>query len=150
MVLLLSDIEVWVFVTVIAVAPIATFTCSGLSSNPASSRSTRGRGIIDRVVVVDPALPFVPPHPAIRMQITATPRAAVGWRMCSSPIAAAPNRSARRDVPHDAAREDQWCSNAVDAYVKLTVFLDNDERYFLITIGGWSTTLSGSRIGPGW
>src|SRR5262249_21281913 len=23
---------------------------------------------------------------------------------------------------------------------------DNDERYFLITIGGWSTALSGSRI----
>jgi hypothetical protein len=31
------------------------------------------------------------------------------------PIAAVPNRSARRDVPHDAAREDQWCSNAADA-----------------------------------
>jgi hypothetical protein len=66
------------------------------------------------------------------------------------PIAAVPNRSARRDVPHDAAREDQWCSNAVDAYVKLTVFLDNGERYFLITTGGLSTALSGSRMGPGW
>jgi len=61
-----------------------------------------------------------------------------------------PNRSARRDVPHDAAREDQWCSNAADAYVKLTVFLDNGERYFLLTIGGLSTALSGSRMGPGW
>ena len=83
MVALLSDIDVWLFVIVIPTAPIATFTCSGLSSNPASSRSTRGRGIIDRVVVGDSALLFVP-HPAIRTQMTATARAAVGWRMCSS------------------------------------------------------------------
>ena len=63
MVALLSDIEVWVLVTVIAVAPIAAFSCSGLSSNPASSRSTTGRGIIDRVVVVDVTLPlFFPPE----------------------------------------------------------------------------------------
>ena len=40
----------------IPVAPIAASTCSGLSRNPASSRSTRGRGIIDWVVVVDWAL----------------------------------------------------------------------------------------------
>jgi hypothetical protein len=44
------------------------------------------------------------------------------------PIAAVPNRSARRDVPHDAAREYQWRSNAADADVKFTVFLDNGER----------------------
>ena len=66
MVALLSDIEAWLFVTVIPVAPIAAFTCSGLTSNPASSRSARGRGIIDRVVVVDSALPIVLPHPATR------------------------------------------------------------------------------------
>jgi hypothetical protein len=35
-------------------------------------------------VVVDPALPVVLPHPAIRTQMTATATAAVGWRMCSS------------------------------------------------------------------
>jgi len=106
MVALLSDIEVWVFVTVIAVAPIATFTCSGLSSNPASSRSTRGRGIIDRVVVVDPALPFVLPHPAIRTQMTATASAAVGLAHVFLPIPAVPNRSAWRDIRHSAAREE--------------------------------------------
>src|SRR5258707_15353258 len=38
----------------------------------------------------------------------------------------------------------KWCSNAADAYVKLTVFLGNDERCFLITIDGSSTALSGS------
>jgi hypothetical protein len=40
MVALLSDIAFWVLV--IAVAPTAAFTCSGLSSNPLNSRSTRG------------------------------------------------------------------------------------------------------------
>jgi hypothetical protein len=90
MVALLSDIAVWVSVTVIAVAPIAAFTCSGLSSNPGSSRATTGRGIIDGVVVGDSALPLVPPHPAIRTQMTATATAAVGWRMCSSPFQQCP------------------------------------------------------------
>ena len=90
MVALLSDIEVWVFVTVIPVAPIAALTCSGLSNNPANSRSTRGRGIIDRVVVVDSAFPILLPHPAIRTQMTATASAAVGWRMCSSPLRPCP------------------------------------------------------------
>jgi hypothetical protein len=60
------------------------------------------------------------------------------------PIAAVPNRSAWRDVPHNAAREDQWCKNAAGACVKLTVFLGNDERCFLITIGESTTALSGS------
>ena len=68
MVALLSDNAVWLFVTVISAVAIATFTCSGLSSNPASSRSTRGRGIIDRVVVGDSALPIVP-HPAVRTRM---------------------------------------------------------------------------------
>ena len=90
MVALLSDIEVWVFVTVIPVALMAAFTCSGLSGNPASSRLTRGRGIMDRVVVVDSALLIVLPHPAIRTQMTATASAAVGWRMCSSPLQPCP------------------------------------------------------------
>jgi hypothetical protein len=90
MVALLSDIEVWLFVTVIPAVAIATFTCSGLSSNPTSSRSTRGRGIIDRVVVVDSALPFELPHPEIRTQMTATASAAVGWRICSSPFQLCP------------------------------------------------------------
>ena len=99
MVALLSDIAVWLSVTVIPVVAIATFTCSGLSSNPASSRSTRGRGIIDRVVVVDSALPIVLLHPGIRTQMTATASAAVSWRMCSSPCPAVPNRSAWRDIP---------------------------------------------------
>jgi hypothetical protein len=87
---LLSDIEVWVFVTVIPVAAITTFTCSGPSSNPASSRSTTGRGIIDRVVVVDSTLPWELPHPAVGTQMTATASAAVGWRMCSSPFQQCP------------------------------------------------------------
>src|SRR4029079_17466136 len=84
MVALLSDIEVWVFVTVIAVAPTAAFTWSGLSSNPASSRSTTGRGIID--CVVGSELSFVLPHPAIRTAMAATASAPVGWPMCSSPF----------------------------------------------------------------
>src|SRR3954447_10673760 len=82
MVELLSDIEVCLFVTDIPAAPRATFTCSGLSNKPASSRSTSGRGIIDRVGVVDSALPIVPPHPAIRTQMTAAANASVGWRIC--------------------------------------------------------------------
>src|SRR3954467_12965961 len=86
MVALLSDIEVWSFVTVIPAAPIATFTCSELSSNPANSRSTSGRGIIDRVVVGDSALLFVLTHPVIRTPMTATASAHVGWRMCFSPF----------------------------------------------------------------
>ena len=73
-------------VTVIPVVPMAAFTCSGLSSNPASSRSTRGRGIIDRVVVVDSALPFVLAHPATTTQMTAPASVASGWRMFSSPF----------------------------------------------------------------
>src|SRR3954468_23330842 len=86
MVALLSDIEVCLFVTDIPAAPSATFTCSGLSNKPASSRSTSGRGIIDRVGVVDSALPIVPPHPATRTQMTAATSAAVGWRIYSSPF----------------------------------------------------------------
>ena len=57
MVALSSDIAVWVLVTDISVTPIAAFTCSGLSSNPGSSRTT-GRGIIDGVEVGDSALPL--------------------------------------------------------------------------------------------
>src|SRR4051794_3916550 len=90
MVELLSDIEVCLFVTDIPAAPRATLTCSGLSNKPASSRSTSGRGIIDRVGVVDSALPIVPPHPAIRTQMTAAASVAVGWRMCSSPLQPCP------------------------------------------------------------
>ena len=118
MVALLSDIEVWVLVTAIPVAPTAAFTCSGLSSNPASSRSTRGRGIIDRVVVGDSALPIVLAHPAIRTQ-AATASAAVGWRMCSFPFQ--PCRTDQRGAmfPHNAAREHLWCGNAADTYVHL-------------------------------
>jgi hypothetical protein len=145
MVALLSDIEVWAFVTVIPVAPILPFTCSGLSSNPASSRSTKGRGIIDRVVVVDSALPILLPHPAIRTQMTATASAAVGWRMCSSPFQPCPTDQ-RGAMSPTTRHVKKWCSNAADAYVKLTVFLGNDERCFLITIGGSSTALSGSAI----
>src|SRR5262245_25546396 len=97
MVALLSDIEVCVSVTVIAVAPIAAFTCSGLSSNPASSRSTRGRGIIVRVVVVGSALPVMVLQPAVRMQMAATASVAIGWRKIFLPIAAVSNLG--RDVP---------------------------------------------------
>ena len=96
------------------------------------------------MVVVDSALPMVLPHPATRTQITATRKCGRWLAHVFLPIAAVPNRSAWRDVPHNAAREDQWCSNAAGAYVKLTVFLDNDERCFLITIDGSSTALSGS------
>src|SRR6476620_1910354 len=113
MVALLSDIEVWVFVTDIPVAPTTAFTSSGLSSNSARSRSTRGRGIIARVGVVDSALPLVTAHPVVRTQITAMATAAVGWRMCSS---------------HSSAGEDmvQQCSRR-----RCEV-----ERCFLITIIG--------------
>src|SRR3954465_4692381 len=90
MVVLLSDIEVWLSVTDIPAAPRATLTCSGLSNKPASSGSTSGRGIIDRVGVVDSALPIVPPHPVIRAQMTAAASAYVGWRMCSSPFQPCP------------------------------------------------------------
>ena len=64
------------------------------------------------------------------------------------PIAAVPNRSAWRDSLI-SRHVKKWCSNAADAYVKLTVFLGNDERCFLITIDGSSTALSGSWIGAG-
>jgi hypothetical protein len=117
MVALLSDIEVWVSVTIIPVAPIAAFTCSGLSSNPASSRSTRGRGIIDRVVVVDPALPFVLPHPAIRTQMTATASAAVGWRICSSPFQPCPTDQ-RGAISPIARHVKTWSSKAAEADVR--------------------------------
>src|SRR5438045_6623589 len=86
MVALLSDIEASLLVTDIAVAPTVTLTCSGVSNKPVSSRSTSGRGIIDRVGVVDSALPIVLPHPAIRTQMTAAASAAVRSRMYSSPI----------------------------------------------------------------
>jgi hypothetical protein len=49
----------------------------------------------------------------------------------------------RGAIPDNAAREDQWCSNAADTGVILTEFLDNDERRFLITIDA----PSGSAIG---
>src|SRR6185295_3837401 len=92
MVALLSDIAVWVLVTVIAVAPIAAFTCSELSSNSGSSRATTGRGIIDGVVVGDSALPLVPPHPAVRTPMTPTATTTCGWRMF-------PPQLAWRDIP---------------------------------------------------
>lgn len=84
MVALLSDIEVWVLVTVIPTVPIATFTCSGCSSNLTNSRSTSGRGLIVRVVVTDSALPTLLTQPVIRTEMTATASAAVGRRICSS------------------------------------------------------------------
>src|SRR6476620_12061321 len=103
MVALLSDIAVWLFVTVIPADPIATFTCSGLSSNPASSRSTRGRGIIDGTVVVGSAALPLAQHPAIRTQRTATAIAAVGWRMCSSLIQRCPTVQRARYPPYRGA-----------------------------------------------
>src|SRR5258705_4856364 len=121
MVALLSDIEAWLFVTVIPAVPITAFTCAGLSSKPASSRSTRGRGIIDRVVVVDSALPIVLPHPATRTQMTATASGALGWRMCASPFQPCPTDQ-RGAISPIARHVKKWCSNAADAYVKLTVF----------------------------
>src|SRR5215212_7249641 len=80
MVALLSDIEVWRCVTAIPAVPIATFTCSGLSNNPASSRATRGCGIIDWVGVGDSALPIVLARPTIEPQMTETASAVVVWR----------------------------------------------------------------------
>ena len=56
MLALWSDIAVWDSLTINAVAPIVAAACSGLRSNPANSRSTRGRGIIVRVGVGDDAL----------------------------------------------------------------------------------------------
>ena len=116
MVALLSDIEVWLFVTVIPAASIATFTCSGLSSNPASSRSTRGRGIIDRVVVGDSALLLC----RTRDQ-NADDRNGKCDRWLAHVflrIPAVPNRSAWRDIPRSAVRE-EMVSNAADACVRL-------------------------------
>src|SRR6476469_3717764 len=57
----------------------------GLSNDLASSRSTRGRGILGRVVVGDSAVLTLPAPPTIYTQMTGTGRAAVGWRICSSP-----------------------------------------------------------------
>jgi hypothetical protein len=95
------------------------------------------------VVVGDSALPIVLPHPTIEPQMTATASAVVGWRMFLS-VPAVPNRSSLRDIPI-ARSVKKWCSNAADVCLRLTVFLDNDERCFLITIGGSSTAPSGVR-----
>src|SRR3954464_7754374 len=65
---LLSDIAACWLVTAIPVVPIAAFTWSGLSSNPVSSRSTRGRGIIVGVGVGDWALPMELAHPTTDTQ----------------------------------------------------------------------------------
>jgi hypothetical protein len=97
-----------------------------LSSNPASSRSTRGRGIIDWVVVGDSALPIVLAHPTIEPQMTATASAVVGWRMFL-PVPAVPDRSSVRDTPYYAA-VNEWCSNSADADVRLQVCPDNEKR----------------------
>ena len=84
-----SDIESWVFVTVISVAPITLLTCSGLSSNPGSAVSATGGGVVDMAVdvVVDVLVAWFPPtpHPAVR-QMPTTASAAVRWRMCSPPV----------------------------------------------------------------
>jgi hypothetical protein len=77
MVVLLSAIVVSVPVTAIAVDPIAAFTCSTVSSSPASSRSTSGRGIIVEIVDGMTARPVIV-HPVANMQITATMSATAG------------------------------------------------------------------------
>src|ERR1700731_1112670 len=82
-----SDIEVWVFVTVISVAPMAVLTCSGVSSNPSSAVSATGGAVVVVVVdvVVDVLLLWLLAllHPAARMQMPVTASAAVSGRMCS-------------------------------------------------------------------
>src|SRR3954453_17110679 len=102
---LLSDISACWLVTAIPVAPIAAFTLSGLSSNPVSSRSTRGRGIIGGVGVGDSALPTELAHPTTDAQRTAAASAAVGWRMCSSRCQLCPTWLAWRALPRRAAHE---------------------------------------------
>jgi hypothetical protein len=116
MVALLSDIEAWLFVTVIPVAPIAAFTCSGLTSNPASSRSSKGTrnhrsGGRRRLGVAHCAA-------APGDQMTATASSALGWRTCSSPFQPCPTVQ-RGAISPIARRVKKWCSNAVDAYVRL-------------------------------
>src|SRR5512139_390217 len=84
MVALLSDIEVAVFATIIAVAPMAAFTCSGVSSSPTRSRSTRGRAMTDGPPGGVTPWPFVVvAQLATRTHITATATAAAGWRIPS-------------------------------------------------------------------
>src|ERR1700746_2364837 len=85
-----SDIDVCVFVTVISVAPIAMFTCSGLSRNPSITPSATGAAYFDVAVggVVDDLVPWLLPllHPAVSMQTPPTVSAAVSRRMCPLPI----------------------------------------------------------------
>src|ERR1700751_5845011 len=85
-----SDIDVWVFVTVMSVAPIAMFIWSGLSRNPLITPSATGITFFDVAVggVVDDLVPWLLPlpHPAVSMQTPATVSAAVSRRMCSPPI----------------------------------------------------------------
>src|SRR4051794_20049078 len=100
---LLSDIAACWLVTAIPVVPIAAFTWSGLSSNPVSSRSTRGRGIIGGVGGGDSALLTELAHPTTETQRTAAASAAVGWRMCTSLCQLCPTWSAWRDLPRRAA-----------------------------------------------
>ena len=80
MIALWSVIASFDSVTVIAGVPITAATCSGGSSSPPSSRSTRGRGIVVRVGVTVSALLIVLPQPATRRQRPAI--AAFDSRMC--------------------------------------------------------------------
>jgi hypothetical protein len=96
-----SDIEKWVFMTVISVAPMAMLTWSGLSSNAGSAVSASGGAVVVVAVdlVVDVLVPWLLPliHPAVRMQMPATATAAVSWRTFSfpSPVVTTNRRTAR-------------------------------------------------------
>jgi hypothetical protein len=90
MVALSSDIAKRVLVIVIPVAAMAVFTSSGLSSNPGSAVSARAGAVVVVAVdlVVDVWAPRLLPllHAAARRHMPATARAAVRWRMGSSPF----------------------------------------------------------------
>lgn len=78
---LLSGIALSVPTTAIPVVPIVALTSSGASSSPASSRSTSGRGIIVRVVVLGDDALTVCVHPVMRRQSPATTTRARDWRI---------------------------------------------------------------------
>ena len=130
MVALLSDIAVCVSTTVIAVAPIATLTCSGSSSNSASSRSTRGRGIRCLTGVVDSAFPLITAHPVITTHVTAIASAAVGRCICSSysqpsqPTAWRDIHLPTKDMVQQCGR--RRCDVERCFLITITLVLDND------------------------
>jgi len=94
-------------VTAMPAVPTATFTCSGLSNDLASSRSARGRGILGRVVVVgDSAVLTLLAPPTIYTQMAGTGRAAVGWHLfLSMPVVPNPGQPGG-DLSRRAAHEE--------------------------------------------